>query len=310
MSGLTRAPTTRASAGASGARIATPSPKYRKERARIEARENAIRNGKTPAEADKAGAEAEAIAKQRINKTQQENKNDLLGGNKPDPKSKKNKDGTLGKQDEADSADLATNNKTQEKSLKDMILTPKGIAILAALGLTLALTLTFIIKAALAAKACTDCRDYKINITDIKPSPSTIPLIGGLFNPTMVDVSYTAPTEYEPLEGKESFTFKDTGFPELDGQTMTVEKVLGKNKVRVKCGSDDCSAISGKTGTINPNCADFNDRFNREIEKAAEGAGNAAGSLFKGLFKNLGTALFVIAICFGLYFAVSAMSKS
>jgi len=201
-------------------------------------------------------------------------------------------------------------NARQQGAVEKFIKTPAGIASIAALGLTIALTLAFVIKAALAAKACTDCRDYKINITSIKPTPSSIPLIGGFFKPTTVDIAYTCPTDYEPLEGKETFTFKDTGFPEMDGMTLLIEKVLGKNKVQVKCGTDDCSEMKGTKGLINPNCGDFSDRFNREIEKAAEGAGNTAGSAFRGLFRNLGTALFVIAICFGIYFAVSAMSKS
>lgn len=200
-------------------------------------------------------------------------------------------------------------NAKQEQTLKDKMKTPAGIALIAALGLTLALVITFIAKASEAAKACTDCRDFKITITSIKPTPSSIPLIGGFFKPSTVDVAYTCPTNYEPLAGKETFTFKDTGFPEMDEQTFTVESVLGKNKVQVKCGGD-CSGLDGTKGTINPNCADFSDRFNDQVEKAGEAAGGAAGSIFKGIFKNIGTYLFIIGICVLFYFLFKAFSNS
>lgn len=260
--------------------------------------------GKPDADIKKAGDDAEAAADKEILEMDNARlRKELTNTNDEEP-------GPLGEQKLGSNKDQEATNAKQEGDLKAKMKTGTGIAIIAALGLTLALTLAFIIKAALAAKACTDCRDYKINITSIKPTPSSIPLIGGLFKPTTVDVAYTCPTNYEPLAGKETFTFKDTGFPEMDDMTLVIEKVLGKNKVQVKCGTDDCSELKGTKGLINPNCADFNARFNREIEKAAEGAANTAGSAFKGLFKNLGTALFVIAICFGIYFAVSAMSKS
>ena len=218
--------------------------------------------------------------------------------------------GPIGPQKTGSNKEQEDANAKQKTDLEAKLKTGKGIAIIAALGLTLAITLAFIIKAALAAKECTDCRDFKITITSIKPTPSSIPLIGGLFKPTTVDVAYTCPTNYEPLEGKESFTFKDTGFPEMDDMTFTVEKVLGKNKVQVKCGTVDCSDLSGTKGLINPNCADFNARFNDQIEQAAEAAGDTAGSLFKGLFKNMGTVLFVIAIGIGFFFLITSLSKS
>jgi hypothetical protein len=247
---------------------------------------------------DQLPAESERVA----GNTPAENKTELSGKEStPDPIAEKPV-GTTKEQKDANAA--------QEKTLKDKLKSPAGIALIAALGLTIALVTAFIVKAAEAAAACTDCRDFKITITSIKPTPSTIPLIGGLFKPSTVDVSYSCPTNYEPLEGKESFTFKDTGFPELDGQTFTVDTVLGKNKVQVKCGGGDCSGLDGSKGTINPNCADFSDRFNDQVEKAGEAAGGTIGSAFKGIFKNMGTALFVIGICVLFYFLIQAVSKS
>jgi hypothetical protein len=297
-----------------GSKPSAPDMKARVDRARSGAEAQAKAAGKSPADIKKAGDDAAGVAKSRANKSTKENQNDLVGGNKKDPKSKTGEDGKVGKQETADTPDLKKNNEAQKKSIKDKLLTPEGLAIIAALGLTLALAITFIAQAAEAAEACTDCRDFKINITDIKPFRSQTPFIGALMNavtsPSSIIVTYTCPTDYEPLAGKESFTFKDTGFPELDDQTMTIEEVLGKNKVKLPCGSSDCSALVGKKGAINPNCSDFNDRFNDQVGKAAEGAGSAAGSAFKGLFKNMGTILFVIGVCVLLYFLISLMSKS
>ena len=283
-------------------KTSTPSIASYKARARKFAEQNSP--DKTPEGLKKAGDEAEAAADVELRNLP----TDQLARRLTD--SEDADVGPVGPQKTGSNKDQEDLNAKQESALTKKLKTPAGIALVAALGLTLAVTLAFIIKAALAAKECTDCRDFKITITSIKPTPSSIPLIGGLFKPSTVDVAYTCPTNYEPLEGKETFTFKDTGFPEMDDMTFTVEKVLGKNKVQVKCGTDDCSDLSGTKGAINPNCADFNARFNREVEKAAEAAGDTAGSLFKGLFKNMGTVLFVIAICIGFVYFMSFLSKS
>jgi hypothetical protein len=201
-------------------------------------------------------------------------------------------------------------NETQKSKLRDKLMTPAGLAALAALGITLAVATAFIAKAAMEAQACEDCRDFKINITSMKATPSTVPLIGRFLTPSTVDVSYTCPTDYKPIEGKETFTFKDTGIPEMDNETFVIAKVLGNNKVQVKCGSGDCSTIDVKKGSINPNCADFNARFNKQVEDAAAGVGDGLGALFGGFFDNMGTYLFVIGICFLAYFVITALSKS
>jgi hypothetical protein len=292
--------------GAPGApavvKTSTPSIASYKARARKLAEQNSP--DQTPEGIKKAGDEAEAAADVELRNLP------------PDQLARRLTDsedadvGPIGPQKTGSNKDQEDLNAKQESALTKKLKTPAGIALVAALGLTLAIVIAFIVKAAEAAKACTDARDFKITITSIKPTPSSIPLIGGLFKPSTVDVAYTCPTNYEPLEGKESFTFKDTGFPEMDDMTFTVEKVLGKNKVQVKCGTDDCSDLSGTKGAINPNCADFSARFNDQIEKAAEAAGDSAGSLFKGLFKNMGTVLFVIAIGIGFFFLITSLSKS
>lgn len=282
--------------------IKAPSLASYKARARKIAEENSP--DKTPEGLKKAGDEAEAAADVELrNLPPGQLARRLTDSEDADV-------GPIGPQKTGSNKDQEDLNAKQKSALTEKLKTPAGIAFVAALGLTLALTIAFIVKAAEAAEACTDCRDYKITITSIKPTPSSIPLIGGLFKPTTVDVAYTCPTAYEPLEGKETFTFKDTGFPEMDDMTLVIEKVLGKNKVQVKCGTDDCSDLSGTKGAINPNCADFNARFNDQVEKAAEAAGDTTGSLFKGLFKNLSTVLFVIIIGIGFVFFMSFLSKS
>jgi hypothetical protein len=257
--------------------------------------------GLTPAQRTEVDAEAQRVADQDPATNRQE-----LSGKEesPDP-IEEQKLGTNKEQEDL--------NAKQESELAKKLKTPAGVALVAALGLTIALVVAFSVKAAQAAKACTDCRDFKITITSINPTPGGIPVFGDLFGmikPSTVDVAYSCPTSYEPLEGKESFTFKDTDMPEFDGQTFTVEKVLGKNKVRVKCGSSDCSGLTGKKGSINPNCADFNDRFNDQVNKAGEATGNALGSFFKGAASNMGTVIFVIIICVVFYMIFSSMASN
>jgi len=262
---------------------------------------NATKQGQEAGLPKEKEAELKAEADRVSENTPEANKTELSGKEKSNEPIESKAPGTTKEQ-----KDL---NTKQKSDLEAKMKTPAGIALIAALGLTLALVIAFIAMAAEAAAACTDCRDFKITITSIKPTQSSIPLIGRYFTPSTVDVAYTCPTNYEPLAGKETFTFKDTGFPEMDDQTFTVESVLGKNKVQVKCGGD-CSGLNGSKGTINPNCADFGDRFNDQVEKAGEAAGNTVGSLFKGIFKNIGTYLFIIGICFLFYFLFQAVSKS
>jgi len=268
-------------------------------------------DGKSDADIKKAGDDAEAEADIELRTMDNARLSKKLT-NSEDAEA-----GPIGPQKPGNNKEQEALNTKQQNDAEAMMKTAKGAVIIAALGLTLAVTILFIVKAAEAAKACTDCRDFKITITSIKPTPGGIPVVGSLFGlikPSTVDVAYTCPTNYEPLEGKESFTFKDTGFPEMDDMTFTVDKVLGKNKVQVKCGTDDCSDLKGTKGAINPNCADFNARFNKEVEKAAEAAGDAAKGLGKGLgkglFQNMGTILFVVGVCVMLYFLTSAISRS
>ena len=263
--------------------------------------------GATPESIAKAKADAEEAAKNQPAVTSPGDGARQLTGTEDKPP------GPIDKQDLNSGSKNEEENTKQENALTEKLKTPAGIALVAALGLTIALVITFSVKAAEAAKACNDCKDFKITITSINPTAGGVPVLGdffGMIKPSTVDVAYTCPTSYEPLEGKESFTFKDTGMPEFDDQTFTVEKVLGKNKVQVKCGSSDCSGLTGKKGSINPNCADFNDRFNDQVEKAGEAAGNTLGSFFKGVTSNMGTVIFVIIICVAFYMIFSSMASS
>lgn len=263
--------------------------------------------GATPESIAKAKADAEAAARDQPPVTS------AGDGARQLTNTEGNDIGPVGKQEAGSGPTNKAENAKQESALAAKMKTPAGIALIAALGLTIALVVTFSVKAAEAAAACNDCKDYKITITSINPTPGGIPVFGdffGMIKPSTVDVAYTCPTSYEPLEGKESFTFKDTGMPEFDDQTYKIEKVLGKNKVQVKCGASDCSGLTGKKGSINPNCADFNDRFNDQVEKAGEAAGSTLGSFFKGATQNMGTVIFVIIICVVFYFIFSALASS
>jgi len=254
--------------------------------------------GLTPAQR----IEADNAAQTAAGRTYDDNLKELTGKERLTEPIGEQKPGTNKEQTDAGNA--------QEKTLTDKLKTPAGIALIAALSITLAVTLAFIAKAVAKLHACIDCRDFKITITSIKSTPSTIPLIGQFLTPSTVDVSYTCPTDYVPIAGKETFTFKDTGIPGIDDQTFVIEQVLGKNSVQIKCGSSDCSAIDGKKGAINPNCADFNDQFNEQVKNAAKGTGEVLGSVLGGIFKNMGTFLFIIGVCFVAYFAITAFSKS
>ena len=233
---------------------------------------------------------------------------DALGTGKDNTIPEANVDdaGKVGAQKPEDTQKLKEQNTKQEQSIKDKMKTPAGIAIIAALGLTLALVLKFIIKGALEAKKCTDCRDYKITVKSIKPAPVETPVIGsffGLIKPSSIEVAWSAPTDYEPLEGKESFTFKDTGFAELDGQTFTVDKLVSKGVVRMGMNMDTTD-FKGSKGSIQPNCADFNARFNDQVNQAGQAAGDFLGSFLKGASQNMGTLFLVIGVCVLLYVAI------
>jgi hypothetical protein len=250
-------------------------------------------------------------AEDKVNsQSPQENREDLAP-NAPQSKPKEenvDEKGKVNEQKTEDSDKLRKNNDDQNQTLSNKLKTPEGIALLAALALTLALALKFIISAALAAQACTDCRDFKISVKSINPSAMN-PIIGFFTKPSTVDVAYSAPTDYQPLEGKESFTFKDTGLTEMDGQTFTVDKVISNGLVQMKCGTSDCSDMKSTKGSINPNCADFNSRFNDQVDQAAAAVGDAAGSFLNGIMGNMGTILFVVLACVVLYFGISAFAK-
>jgi hypothetical protein len=258
-------------------------------------------------------AETEAAAA----RTPEANQKELSGANnrtqEQNDASGRQDDGTTGKQDQSpetqkkrDETDAA-----QEKSIKEKLKTPAGIALIAALGLTLALVTAFLVKAGENLKAC---KEAKITVTKIEPSPvgtglgRYIPFLSSIVKPKTVDISYTCTTKYQPIAGKESLTFYETGFPEFDEVAMAVKKVLAKNKIQVECGTDDCSDFKGTKGRAEPNCGDFADYFDKEVQDAAKDTGEFFGNLVKGFADNWSTWLFVILICVGLFFLVTAFS--
>jgi hypothetical protein len=316
-----RAPSTPSAAPArtGGSAPAAPArppstPAAAKNRANVEANKPDsgldLNNPRTKEDLD---AETEAAAA----RTPEANRQELSGSNnrtqEQNDASGRQDDGTTGKQDKSPEAqnNRNKNDGDQETSIKNKLKTPAGIALIAALGLTLALVTAFLVKAGENLKAC---KEAKITVTKIEPSPvgtglgRYIPFLSSIVKPKTVDISYTCTTKYQPIAGKESLTFYETGFPEFDEVAMAVKKVLAKNKIQVECGTDDCSDFKGTKGRAEPNCGDFADYFDKEVQDAAKDTGEFFGNLVKGFADNWSTWLFVILIVVGLFFLVSAFS--
>jgi hypothetical protein len=268
-----------------------------------------VNNPKTKEELD---AETEAAAA----RTPEENKQELSGSKnrtqEQNDASGRQDDGTTGKQDKSpeDQKKRDDTDAAQEKSIKDKLKSPAGIALIAALGLTIALVTAFLVKAGENLKAC---KEAKITVTKIEPSPvgtglgQYIPFLSSIVKPKTVDVTYTCTTKYQPIAGKESLTFHDTGFPEFDDIAVAVKKVVSKNKIQVECGTDDCSDFKGSKGRAEPNCGDFADYFDKEVQDAAKGTGEFFGNILKGFADNWSSWLFIIAIGIGLFFLASTV---
>ena len=296
---------------------APPTPAAAKKAAGQRAEADAKARGDSPEAQAKAREDAEAEAEAAANRTPEENQDELSGANNRTPEqneaSGRQDDGAIGKQDKSPDAQKKRDQTDgeQEKAIESKWKTPAGIALIAALGLTLALVTAFLIKAGENLKAC---KEAKITVTKIEPSPvgtglgRYIPFLSSIVKPKTVDISYTCTTSYQPIAGKESLTFYDTGFPEFDEMAMAIKKVLAKNKIQVECGTDDCSDFKGTKGRAEPNCGDFADYFDKEVQDAAKDTGEFFGNLMKGFADNWSTWLFVILICVGIFFLISSFA--
>ena len=221
-------------------------------------------------------------------------------------------DGTTGKQDKSPEAQKNRDDTdaAQEKGIKDKLKTPAGIALIVALGLTLALVATLL---GLAGEELKKCKEASITVTKIEPSPpgniaNYIPFFSRVIKPKTVDITYTCNNSYQPIAGKESLTFSGTGFPEFDDLAIVVKKNVSANKFQIECGVDDCSDFKGTKGTAKPNCGDFADYFDKKIQDAAAGTGDFFGDLMSSFAGNWTTWLFVAAIVIGVVMLVSAFA--
>ena len=221
-------------------------------------------------------------------------------------------DGTTGKQDKSPEAQKNRDDTdtAQEKGIKDKLKTPAGIALIVALGLTLALVATLL---GLAGEELKKCKEASITVTKIEPSPpgniaNYIPFFSRVIKPKTVDITYTCNNSYQPIAGKESLTFSGTGFPEFDDLAIVVKKNVSANKIQIECGVDDCSDFKGTKGTAKPNCGDFADYFDKKIQDAAAGTGDFFGDLMSSFAGNWTTWLFVAAIVIGVVMLVSAFA--
>lgn len=304
----------RAGGSAPAAPTRPPStPSAAKNRANVEANKPGsgvdVNNPKAKEELD---AETEAAA----GRTPEENQGELTGANnrtgEQNEVSGRQDDGTIGKQDQSPAAQKKRDDTdaAQEKGIKDKLKTPAGIALIAALGLTIALVTTML---ALAGEDLKACKEAKITVTKIEPSPvgtgvgRYVPFLSSIVKPKTVDITYTCTTSYQPIAGKESLTFSDTGFPEFDGVAVAVKKVIAKNKIQTECGTDDCSDFKGKKGSAKPNCGDFADYFNQQVQDAAKGTGDFFGNIASGFADNWSSWLFIILICVGLFMLASTV---
>ncbi len=221
-------------------------------------------------------------------------------------------DGTTGKQDKSPEAQKNRDDTdtAQEKGIKDKLKTPAGIALIVALGLTLALVATLL---GLAGEELKKCKEASITVTKIEPSPpgnvaNYIPFFSRIIKPKTVDITYTCNNSYQPIAGKESLTFSGTGFPEFDDLAIVVKKNVSANKFQIECGVDDCSDFKGSKGTAKPNCGDFADYFDKKIQDAAAGTGDFFGDLMSSFAGNWTTWLFVAAIVIGVVMLISAFA--
>ena len=268
-----------------------------------------VNNPKTKDELD---AETDAAAK----RSQTENQ-DALTGTKDrtdaqNAASGRQGDGTTGKQDKSPEAQKNRDDTdaAQEKGIKDKLKTPAGIALIVALGLTLALVATLL---GLAGEELKKCKEASITVTKIEPSPpgniaNYIPFFSRVIKPKTVDITYTCNNSYQPIAGKESLTFSGTGFPEFDDLAIVVKKNVSANKFQIECGVDDCSDFKGTKGAAKPNCGDFADYFDKKIQDAAAGTGDFFGDLMSSFAGNWTTWLFVAAIVIGVVMLVSAFA--
>lgn len=308
---------TRTGGGAPTQAARPPSnPNVARKSAGDKAAADAKARGDSPEAQAKAREDAEAEADAVAGNTPEQNQAELSGTNNrtqdQNDASARQDDGTTGGQDKSPGAQKKRDDTdaAQEKSIKDKLKTPAGIALIAALGLTIALVTTLL---ALAAEDLKACKEAKITVTKIEPSPvgtgvgRYIPFLSSIVKPKTVDVTYTCSTKYQPIAGKESLTFYDTGFPEFDEVAVAVKKVVSKNKIQVECGADDCSDFKGTKGRAEPNCGDFADYFNQQVQDAAKGTGDFFGNLASGFADNWSSWLFIILICVGLFFLGSAV---
>ena len=296
--------------------IVAPTPAAAKNRANVEAnRPDSGVDLNDPAKKQELDAENEAAA----GRSSTENQALLTGKNDRTPEqneaSARDGDGNIDKQDKSTETQENRNNTDtdQEKSIKDKLKTPAGIALIAALGLTIALVTTLLVMSGEDLKAC---KEAKITVTKIEPSPvgtgigRYIPFLSRIVKPKTIDVTYTCTTDYQPIAGKESLTFHDTGFPEFDEIAIAVKKVVSKNKIQLECGTNDCSDFNGTKGSADPNCGDFSDYFNQQVQDAAKGTGDFFGNIASGFADNWSSWLFIIMLCVGLYILATKVFKS
>jgi hypothetical protein len=202
-----------------------------------------------------------------------------------------------------------------EQQKKDWLDKVGGLGGLAMIGLTLAVATTIATKTGLQYTACVDA---EITITKFVPTPRIpkwIPdwadwdwLVKLFPVPKTVDITYTVNNDYKPLAKSDSWNITGTTGGLLDKEAVPIEKVLEGKSVRIKCGTDDCSLVSGFDGKAMVNC-DFADRLNDAVEETATDLASTAGKFFEGAGNAFVKFLPMIILIVLLWFGFTVFAK-
>jgi hypothetical protein len=171
------------------------------------------------------------------------------------------------------------------------------------------------------------CDNATMTVTDIYPtgmtsntadSTSFLSRFQTVFagKPTTVDVKYRLNNDYEVNEGKDQVDFSGTGTILDEAGSLTIEKAVDSNTIRVSCTLTDCSNVFSNKGTGEPRCS-FEDAVNTQLYEATKGvfdiATDGLSSFFSGLMPLIGPVLIgilgVIVLIFGVPLIFSLFGK-
>jgi len=245
------------------------------------------------------------------------------GRTKPKPSSRGNQPASRGvggtRQPRGRSGD--GNGAKRKKDAEDKSKNIAGVSAALGIGLAAAAAIT---AAALAAFASSDGADIKFtSITTEQTTDSFVPgfftdLLNTVSTPKNIEITWefsrnpqnpiAIPSAVRIVKG-DVIDMMDLPAPldKLNGKGPKVIKVKGDNVFVVETNIDTSSVniISQGRGTIQTN---FEDQLDETVADTAGGIGDILGTAAGGFMSHIGTALFILAICIGIYFGVRAIS--